>query len=472
VTELIERWQASPAPAAPAHASDRGAAPGAIPIDPQHWPDVGAQPAAGLRARVAKSLFRRIAGRLDVRVELAAGLTAPAAVWGAGGADAPVLRLVRPDAFFARVGQGGLIGFGESYMAGDWAADDLAGVLTVFAAQMATLVPPRLQRLRDLYVQRHPSNERCSVDNAQSNISRHYDLSNELFELFLDPTMTYSSALFEEVGGIPLAADELLHEAQERKIDTLLDALGVTTGTDLLEIGTGWGELATRAAGRGARVHSVTLSEEQQKLAQQRVADAGLSERVSIELCDYRAVAGTYDAVVSVEMIEAVGYEFWPAYFQTLDRLVRPGGRVGIQAITMPHDRMLASRDTYTWIHKYIFPGGLLPSVRSVEDDVRAHTRLHVSTRRSFGLHYADTLAIWRERFEQHADETEALGFDATFRAMWTLYLAYSEAGFRSRYLDVQQFVLQAPPATTRTCALRAAASSAMSHLTRERSAR
>ena len=421
---------------------------------------------------MAKSLFRRIAGRLDVRVEPAAGLATPAVVWGAGGADAPVLRLVRPDAFFARVGQGGLIGFGESYMAGDWAADDLAGVLTVFAAQMAKLVPPWLQRLRDLYVQRHPSNERCSVDNAQSNISRHYDLSNELFESFLDPTMTYSSALFEEVGGIPLAADELLHEAQERKIDTLLDALGVTTGTDLLEIGTGWGELATRAAGRGARVHSVTLSEEQQKLAQQRVADAGLSERVSIELCDYRAVAGTYDAVVSVEMIEAVGYEFWPAYFQTLDRLVRPGGRVGIQAITMPHDRMLASRDTYTWIHKYIFPGGLLPSVRSVEDDVRAHTRLHVSTRRSFGLHYADTLAIWRERFEQHADETEALGFDATFRAMWTLYLAYSEAGFRSRYLDVQQFVLQAPPATTRTCALRAAASSAMSHLTRERSAR
>jgi hypothetical protein len=222
-------------------------------------PTLRPSPPPGSGRAVAKSLFRRIAGRLDVRVEPAAGLATPAVVWGAGGADAPVLRLVRPDAFFARVGQGGLIGFGESYMAGDWAADDLAGVLTVFAAQMAKLVPPWLQRLRDLYVQRHPSNERCSVDNAQSNISRHYDLSNELFESFLDPTMTYSSALFEEVGGIPLAADELLLEAQERKIDALLDALGVTAGTDLVEIGTGWGELATRVAGRGARVHSVTL---------------------------------------------------------------------------------------------------------------------------------------------------------------------------------------------------------------------
>jgi len=147
-----------PGPHSPRTApNDRGAVHGAIPIDPQHWPDVAAQPAAGLRARMAKSLFRRIAGRLDVRVEPAAGLATPAVVWGAGGADAPVLRLVRPDAFFARVGQGGLIGFGESYMAGDWAADDLAGVLTVFAAQMAKLVPPRLQRLRDLYVQRHPA---------------------------------------------------------------------------------------------------------------------------------------------------------------------------------------------------------------------------------------------------------------------------------------------------------------------------
>ncbi|HEY5033337.1 MAG TPA: cyclopropane-fatty-acyl-phospholipid synthase family protein [Actinomycetes bacterium] len=406
--------------------------------DPRLWPDIVTVPSGGVRSRVAKALFERVVRRLPVRVLLPDGH-----VLGAGGLDGPVMDLVRPESFFRRVGAGGLIGFGEAYQAGDWTADDLAGVLTVFARRMASLVPPPLQRLRDLAVQHQPSSEHGTEANARNNISRHYDLSNDLFALFLDESMTYSSALFggEELGQ-PLTSGTALLEAQHRKIDRLLDGAGVRAGSRVLEIGTGWGELAIRAARRGATVRSITLSEEQQVLARQRVADAGLSDRVTIDLCDYRAATGVYDAVLSVEMIEAVGYSFWPSYFQVLDRLLAPGGRVGIQAITMPHDRMLASRDTYTWIHKYIFPGGLLPSVRAIRETVAEHTALHVAEMLSFGAHYAQTLQLWRETFDARAAEVDALGFDRTFRRMWRFYLAYSEAGFRSGYLDVQQLIL------------------------------
>ena len=406
-------------------------------VDAQLWPDVVTLPAGGFRARVARSLFERVVDRLEVRVLLPDGR-----VMGRGGLTGPVMRLDRPESFYRRVGASGLIGFGEAYLAGDWTADDLAGVLTVFARRMSTLVPPPLQRLRDVYVQHQPASEHGTTDNTRTNISRHYDLSNELFALFLDESMTYSSALFEtDSSGLLVAGAETLEAAQRRKIDRLLDGAHVQAGTRVLEIGTGWGELAIRAAERGAVVRSITLSEEQRTLAQARVAEAGLSDRVTIDLCDYRAAVGSYDAVLSVEMIEAVGYAFWPAYFDVLDALLAPGGRVGLQAITMPHDRMLASRDTYTWIHKYIFPGGLLPSVRSINESV-AQTSLEVADQFSFGAHYAETLRVWRETFDGQATTVEGLGFDDTFRRMWRFYLAYSEAGFRSGYLDVQQFIL------------------------------
>ncbi|MFR0354742.1 class I SAM-dependent methyltransferase [Streptomyces sediminimaris] len=403
---------------------------GAVPADAGHWPDVAARPHASWpRTAMTRAVLRRALDRLPLRARFAGGDTA-----GRGG---PLLDVHDPRAFYARIGTQGLIGFGESYMAGEWDAPDPVGALTVLAAHAAQLLPAPLQRLRGLWAPRRPAHQRNTPDGARDNISRHYDLSNDLFALFLDDTLTYSSAVFR---GFPATWD-LLAAAQHRKIDRLLDLAGVREGTRLLEIGTGWGELAVRAAARGAHVTSLTLSAEQRGLARARVRQAGLADRVRIELCDYREARGRYDAVVSVEMVEAVGEEFWPVYFRTLDDRLVPGGRAALQAITMPHERMLATRHTYTWIQKYIFPGGLLPSVEAVDETVREHTRLTVTRRDAFGPHYAETLRLWRERFTERAGAVAALGFDETFRRMWTFYLAYCEAGFRSGYLDVQQYL-------------------------------
>ncbi|MFG3281545.1 class I SAM-dependent methyltransferase [Streptomyces sp. NPDC048111] len=414
-------------PAAPIAAADAGRRLGVAPAPRAPWP------VRPVTAAVLEHALRHLPLRLRYADGTAIGL---------GG---PVLDVRDPRAFHARVGRRGLIGFGESYMAGEWDAPDLVGALTVLAANAADLIPARMQRLRGLWAQRQPRTQRNTPHGSRSNISRHYDLSNDLFALFLDETLSYSAALFR---GFPSDWSQLA-TAQQRKIDRLLDLAGVQEGTRLLEIGTGWGELALRAAARGAHVTSLTLSREQRELALARVARAGLADRVSIELCDYREARGTYDAVVSVEMVEAVGVEFWPVYFRTLDERLAPGGRAALQAITMPHERMTAARHTHTWIQKYVFPGGQIPSTRAIEHTVREHTGLSVAARDGFGAHYAETLRLWRERFAERADEVAALGFDETFRRLWTFYLAYSEAGFRSGYLDVQQYLFTKADAVT-----------------------
>jgi cyclopropane-fatty-acyl-phospholipid synthase len=405
-------------------------------IDPALWPDIVAAPRRKARALVAERLVRRAVASLPIRVTTADGKR-----FGAGTSADPDLHLVRPDAFYDRLGDGGLIGFGEAFMAGDWISDDVAGVLTVMASRMATLIPAKLQRLRAAAVHMRPSSQDNTVDGARENIHRHYDLSNELFGIFLDESLSYSSALFEVD---PSETDEPLANAQHRKIDRLLDIAGVGAGTRLLEIGTGWGELAIRAASRGAHVTSVTISTEQAELATKRVHEAGYADLVEVRLQDYREVTGQFDALVSVEMIEAVGANHWDEYFEAIAALLRPGGRAGLQAITMPHDRMLATLNTYTWIVKYIFPGGHLPSVRAVREEVD-RVGMRMNSELSFGLHYAETLRRWRATFEGSESEVDALGFDEVFRRMWSLYLAYSEAGFRSRYLDVVQFGFTKP---------------------------
>ena len=410
-------------------------------IDADRWPDVAVAAGSPVRAAVARALFTTAVAQLPLRVRLPDGR-----LFGAGAPAAPVMVLHQPREFFRRLGASGLIGFGESYLAGDWDCADLTGLLTVFAAHVDDLVPPWLQRLRSLAVRRQPPDDVQTIQGARRNISRHYDLSNELFALFLDETMTYSSAIFPETDGAPAVPDhggeQLLAEAQRRKIDRLLDRAGVGPGSRMLEVGTGWGELALRAARRGAHVLTVTISREQQALAARRVAEAGLAGQVRVELRDYRDVEGEFDAICSVEMLEAVGERYWDAYFAALDRHLAPGGRIGLQTITMPHDRMLATRHTYTWIQKYIFPGGLVPSVTAIENSLTGATRLRIIAQEDFGAHYGQTLKIWRERFRARADEVADLGFDEVFNRMWNFYLCYSEAGFRAGYIGVSQLTL------------------------------
>ena len=388
---------------------------------------------APLRAAIARPMIRRAVAGLPLRVQFPDGVR-----FGAGGATDPHMVVHRPQAFFARLASDAKIGFGEAYMAGDWdtgPGTDLADLLTPLARNVTTMVPPSLQRFRRLVERRQPADELGTPSQARKNIHRHYDLSNDLFTSFLDETLSYSSAMFED--GDDLAT------AQRRKIDAILDVAAVGPGCAMLEIGTGWGQLAIQAARRGAHVTTITLSTEQRDLAQRRVVEAGVDDRVRIMLADYREVTGVYDAIVSVEMIEAVGLRYFPDYFGTLDRLLRPGGRVGLQSITVGHDRLLATRDSYTWIHKYIFPGGIVPSVEAIEATLRTHTSLAVVDRRDFGPDYATTLQCWRNRFLTNWETIAGHGFDDTFRRMWEFYLAYCEAGFRAGYLGVSQFALE-----------------------------
>jgi cyclopropane-fatty-acyl-phospholipid synthase len=398
-------------------------------------------PAYGFRGAVARRVLARIVRKVPVTVRVTGGER-----YGAVGADdAPTIAIERPKAFFARLGRSPMIGLGESYMAGEWTTapgTDLADALAPFAERLTDLIRPGFYKLRHAVLPRglNPENDKHG---ARKNIEAHYDLSNDMFASFLDPTLSYSSALFERLDPAPTWAD--FEAAQLRKVDAVLDMAEVGAGSRVLEIGSGWGTLAIRAAERGAHVTTLTLSREQAALAQQRVDAAGMTDRVEIALRDYRDQTGSFDAIVSVEMIEAVGEKYWPTYFSTIDGLLAPGGKVAIQAILIDHDRMVATRDTYTWIHKYIFPGGMLPSVTAIEETVEAHTGLRLTEVAPLGQHYAHTLRLWRERFLANWADVAALGFDSRFRRMWEFYLAYCEAGFRTGYLDVAQLRLERP---------------------------
>ena len=381
-----------------------------------------------IRALVAKQLLRRISSHVDVKVILPNG-----EVLGPNKAGLPTLHITNEN-FFVRLGNDLKIGLGESFMANEWeASPDLGDVLTPYAEKLLNIVPGWMRKFRKLFEPFQPKQEENDLEGSRSNISRHYDLSNELFQLFLDETMMYSSANFADDKPIW----DNFAKAQIRKIEGILDFAGVKAGMHILEIGTGWGQLAMQAAYRGAKVHSITLSKEQKLLADQRIANAGLSNLINVELRDYRDLKDQYDAVVSVEMIEAVGEKYWPTYFVAISNHLKSGGRFGLQAITMPHDRLMASKHAYTWIHKYIFPGGIIPSREVIDQYTKREMRLVDS--RPLGPDYGYTLKLWRERFMQNIDKVRSLGFDEEFERMWQYYLAYSEAGFRSGHLNVWQ---------------------------------
>jgi len=335
----------------------------------------------------------------------------------------------------------GDIGFAESYIAGDWSTPHLAELLGLLAANRQALDAVIFGHWagRLLYRIKHLLNRNTRA-NSRKNIHAHYDLGNAFYRLWLDPSMNYSSAWFE---GRP---DGDLNQAQHAKVARALRLCGIAPGQRLLEIGCGWGALAEKATLEfGASVTGVTLSTEQLDFARQRLADQGQSERVDLRLQDYRDIDdGPYDAICSIEMIEAVGQEYWPTYFQAVQRLLKPGGKACIQSIVIDDSlfaRYLRSTD---FIQQYIFPGGCLPCPQEFKRQAEA-AGLRVVDEFGFGLDYAETCRRWRESFLARREEVLQLGFDERFIRVWEFYLAYCEAGFRAGDIDVRQYTLQKP---------------------------
>ena len=356
---------------------------------------------------------------------------------GSGSQVSAELRILS-DAFFGKVVGGGSVAFGESYVDGDWDSPNLSALLLLMARNQKDLggiargFSLLTQQMNRLY---HRA-RRNTLEKSQENIQAHYDLSNDFYKTFLDSTMTYSSALFK-------SADEDLKQAQLNKIDRMLDLAGVGEGDSILEIGSGWGALALRAARRGCRVKTITLSHEQFAYAQSLFEREGVSDRVEIVLEDYRAQTGQYDAVISCEMIEAVGKEFLDSYFKVVSQSLKPGARAVIQAITIPDDRYERYSRSCDWIQKHIFPRGHLPSTGAIRSHLASAGGAEVVELQSFGRDYAETLRRWARAFNASAVEVETMGFDAGFRRKWNYYLSYCEAGFDADLIDVQHVVIE-----------------------------
>jgi cyclopropane-fatty-acyl-phospholipid synthase len=361
--------------------------------------------------------------------------------FGSDGAGEHARVRIKSAAFFRRLALQADIGFGESYTAGEWEADDLPAFLALVARNEEALsVTGGLSRLFNLGNDLLHRLRRNTRRGSRRNIARHYDLSNEFFRLFLDvETMTYSSALFEHAG-------QDLAEAQRNKFRSLAEKARLRPGDHVLEIGCGWGGFAVFAAREyGCRVTGITISERQHALALQRVAEAGLSHRVEIRRQDYRDLAGRFDKVVSIEMFEALGREHWPAFFAKLDEVLAPGGLVALQTISIPDHRFERYARHCDWIQKHVFPGGLLASVHHATGAMIEGSRLHVHQLEDVGIHYALTLARWRKAFLANLGRVRALGFDERFIRTWDYYLAACQALFAARRLGVLQLVLTRP---------------------------
>ena len=344
--------------------------------------------------------------------------------------------------FYTRLIAGGNVGLGEAWTDEDWDSDDPTGVLQLFIANMDNLKTTGLTKgllRRLLHLVQHALN-RNTVSGSRRNIHAHYDLGNDFYRTFLDhETMMYSSALFHQ-------PDESLAQAQKNKIHRLIDLARIGPAQHILEIGCGWGGFAVEAARKtGCRVTGITISEEQHRYATERVKKEGLEDRVDIVLCDYRNMEGAFDRIVSIEMLEAVGHAYYGTFFSTCDRLLKPGGRAVLQVITIPDQRYAAYRRNPDWIQKYIFPGGMLPSLTELAHAMTRHSALIVEHLDNIGIHYAETLRRWRASVTAAADDLADLGYDGTFMRKWIYYLCYCEAGFQSRFINDLHLTLVRP---------------------------
>ncbi|NND37217.1 MAG: class I SAM-dependent methyltransferase [Gammaproteobacteria bacterium] len=335
------------------------------------------------------------------------------------------------------------VGFAESYIAGEWDSPDLVQLLELMACNMDALEAHidrwTLVRLVNRLQHRFRSNTKSG---SRRNIAYHYDLGNDFYRQWLDAGMTYSSALFEADDSDSMAG---LAAAQERKYRRLAEQLNIKPGDHVLEIGCGWGGFAEFAAAKiGCRVTGVTLSREQLAFARERMRRSGLEAKVDLHYQDYREITGEFDHIISIEMFEAVGEEHWGSYFEAVRARLRPGGRAGLQIITIADERFANYRSNTDFIQKYIFPGGMLPSPERLRSEV-SRAGLETVGEMSFGHDYARTLRIWRKAFLQNWASIEALGYSSEFRRLWEYYLAYCEAGFRRDTIDVGHYLIEKP---------------------------
>jgi cyclopropane-fatty-acyl-phospholipid synthase len=358
-------------------------------------------------------------------------------VFGVPDAGPTVEMAVHRPRFFRRALFSGDIGFGEAYADGDWSTPDLTALLSLLALREEAVDdrrfwPALAGRVLNFAAHLRRPN---TVAGRRRHIPEHDALGHDFYRLFLDPTMSYSSGIF-------LHGDDSLEQAQGNKMGAVIDMAGIGPGDHVLEIGCGWGGFALEAVRRtGCRVTGITISQEQHRLATERVREAGLQDRIEILLTDYRHVRGRFSRVVSIEMLEAVGHVNLPAYFETIDRVLAPGGRAVVQVISMPDQKYHAYRHGSDWIRKHIFPGGHLPSLGAMVRAMSARTRLGVTRLDDIGPHYAQTLRMWRESLLAHAREIRGLGFDETFLRKWEYYFSYCEAGFACR--TVRNYQLQ-----------------------------
>lgn len=354
----------------------------------------------------------------------------------AGSAPGPSATLVIHDNNFAtRLFKRGDIGVAEGFMAQEWSSPDVTGFLELFCVNQG-LISQAIENRRGvkLFFKLRGWLNRNTRRGSRKNISAHYDLGNAFYRQWLDPTMTYSSAVFED-------GQEDLSVAQTQKYRALATEAGFQSAENVLEIGCGWGGFAEFAAKEiGCNVTALTISQEQFEFAKERVFKAGLNEKVNIKFQDYRDEDGQYDRIASIEMFEAVGEEYWPVFFERMKTCLKPGGTAGLQIITIQDRFFETYRSDMDFIRRYIFPGGMLPSpavLKSLGDEAD----LHMVSERIFGHDYAKTLKIWRERFDEAWPTIKPLGFDQRFKYLWRYYLHYCEAGFRSENIDVRQLV-------------------------------
>lgn len=353
---------------------------------------------------------------------------------------------VNDNYFFKRCVLYGDIGFAEAYIDGDWETDNIANVIKWFllnADNAPTVSGSQVQsfalNMLKIFNRAYHNKRSNSLSGSKKNISEHYDLHNDFFALFLDPTMTYSCAYFKD-------ENMDLYQAQIEKYDRLCKQLNLKPTDHVLEIGSGWGHNAIHIAKNyGSKVTTVTISQEQYKLATERIKKENLTDKVTVLLKDYRLIEGKFDKIVSIEMLEAVGHKFLEAYFRKCNELLKKDGILAIQVITCPDSRYESLRTGVDFIQKHIFPGSLLPSVGIINKMINKTSDMTMVDLKDMGLHYSRTLALWHEQFNQRLDDVKKMGFDERFIRKWNYYLNYCEAAFKTRNINVMQMVYARP---------------------------